>query len=77
MKIGIIGASLAGFTAGNKLARAGHDVTVIVNSRPMGNRLATYYKDKDFFDYGTPFLTAESGEFSLFFNYLSKQKLLG
>ncbi len=66
MKIGIIGASLAGLVAGDKLAKEGHDVTVIKGSQPVGGRLASFYKNHSFFDYGVPFLEIASDESSLF-----------
>jgi predicted NAD/FAD-dependent oxidoreductase len=76
MKIGIIGASLAGLIAGDKLAKAGHDVTLIINESSVGGHLATCYRNGGFFDYGVPFLTPNSNESSPFFNHLAKQKLI-
>lgn len=66
MKIGIIGAGIAGLTAGRELARAGHEVTVVEKSHGFGGRLATEYtgeEKKVILDYGLSFLTAESPEF--------------
>ncbi len=66
MKIGIIGASLSGLIAGEKLAKAGHDVTIIEKNRTVGGRIATKYDGDTFFDYGLPFFTAQGEEFQEF-----------
>lgn len=76
MVIGIIGASLSGLIAGEKLAKAGHDVTVIEKNRMLGGRLATHRVDGNFFDYGLPFLTAEKPEFQSFIDELESKGLL-
>lgn len=76
MVIGIIGASLSGLVAGEKLARAGHDVTVIEKSRVLGGRLATKVTGKGFFDYGLPFLTAEGAMFRAYLNDLMNRDIL-
>ncbi|MBN2730963.1 MAG: FAD-dependent oxidoreductase [Balneolaceae bacterium] len=76
MVIGIIGASLSGLIAGEKLARAGHDVTLIEKSRELGGRLATHRIDDDFFDYGVPFLTAQNRKFQSFIDELQSKDLL-
>lgn len=76
MKIGIIGASLSGLIAGEKLAKAGHDVTVIEKRRSLGGRLATHRVDGNFFDYGLPFLTAHGQEFTAFVKELIDKDLL-
>ncbi len=75
MKIGIIGASFSGMVAGEMLAKAGHDVTVIEKDRALGGRLATAEIDGDFFDYGLPFLTAEGDQFKQFVNELVDKDL--
>ncbi|HYW34071.1 MAG TPA: FAD-dependent oxidoreductase [Balneolaceae bacterium] len=77
MKIGIIGASLAGLVAGDKLAKAGHDVTVIEKERKPGGRLATHYMDdNNFFDYGIPFLKADGDTFKEVVNDLGEKKMV-
>lgn len=76
MVIGIIGASLSGLIAGKKLAKAGHNVTLIEKSRELGGRLATHRIEGDFFDYGLPFLTAESREFQSFIDELQNKEFL-
>ncbi|MEM1140408.1 MAG: FAD-dependent oxidoreductase [Pseudomonadota bacterium] len=40
-KLAVIGAGLAGLTAAERMAAAGHDVTVFEKSRGLGGRLAT------------------------------------
>jgi len=76
MVIGIIGANLSGLIAGEKLAKAGHDVTVIEKSRTLGGRLATHRVDGNFFDYGHTFLTAHGKEFKNFVHMLQQKDLL-
>lgn len=41
MVIGIIGASISGLIAGQRLAEAGHDVTIIEKERSLGGRIKT------------------------------------
>jgi predicted NAD/FAD-dependent oxidoreductase len=76
MKIGIIGASLGGLVAGDKLAKEGHDVTVIKGSQPVGGRMTSFYKDGSFFDYGIPFLETAPDASSLFTRTSAKQSPL-
>ena len=76
MVIGIVGASLSGLIAGEKLAKAGHDVTLIEKTRNLGGRLATHHIDNNFFDYGLPFLTAETSRFQSFIDDLREKDLL-
>jgi len=69
MVIGIIGAGISGLTAGRKLSKAGHDVTVIEKSRGFGGRLATRYAGKENavkLDHGLSWFHAESPEFKKF-----------
>lgn len=74
MKIGIIGASLAGLTAGKKLADAGHDVTVIERNRTPGGRLATFDTgDGNIFDYGVSHFNARHRDFHSFVNELKEE----
>lgn len=76
MKIGIIGASLSGLIAGEKLAKAGHDVTVIEKNRGLGGRLATHRAEGNFFDYGLPFLTAAEPDFQSFIDEMESKGVL-
>ncbi len=79
MRIAIIGAGIAGLTAGRELAKAGHDVTVIEKSRGLGGRLATRYTGDNLeykLDHGTPYFTTKSPEFSGFVSELLDKKLV-
>lgn len=73
MKIGIIGAGISGLTAGKKLARAGHDVTVIEKSRKLGGRLATFKKDGQIFDYGVSSVISSDPVFETFMQQLKDE----
>lgn len=71
MVIAIIGAGLSGLVAANRLALAGHEVTVFEKSRGFGGRMATRYKSGDRsvkFDHGTSFLSANGTGFKSFLN---------
>ncbi len=77
MKIGIIGASLAGLVAGKKLGQAGHDVTVIEKTRTLGGRLATLNDGNgNIFDYGVSHFHANDPDFTSYINYLEEEKLV-
>lgn len=73
MKIGIIGASLAGLTAGKKLALAGHEVRVIEKSRTLGGRLATFESGGNLFDYGVSHFAVRDSEFRSFVDFLLEE----
>jgi renalase len=69
MTIAIIGAGIAGLTAGSILAKAGHHVTVFEKSRGFGGRLATRYSGTDDrlrMDHGLSYLPAGGVEFQRF-----------
>jgi len=69
MIIGIIGAGIAGLTAGRHLAQAGHEVTIIEKSRGFGGRMATRYVGKNRetkLDHGLSYFTPVSGAFKKF-----------
>jgi hypothetical protein len=69
MVIGIIGAGIAGLTAGRYLAQKGHEVTIIEKSRGYGGRMATRYAGKDLnskMDHGLSYFTPESSHFKKF-----------
>lgn len=58
MKIAVIGAGVAGLTAGRILAGSGHEVVVFEKSRGYGGRLATRYAGADNstkVDHGLPY----------------------
>ncbi|MDR8394422.1 FAD-dependent oxidoreductase [Aliifodinibius sp. S!AR15-10] len=77
MKIGIIGASLAGLVAGKKLGRAGHDITIIEKNRTLGGRLATLDDGNgNLFDYGVSHFHARKKDFKTFVNYLEEEKIV-
>src|SRR5690554_2165755 len=79
MKIGIIGAGIAGLAAGKELALAGHEVTVIEKSRKLGGRLATDYSGGEgemILDYGLSWLTAQSSEFRGLLAELLEEKIV-
>ncbi len=79
MRIAIIGAGIAGLTAGRELAKAGHEVTVIEKSRGLGGRLATRRAGKTSetkLDHGTSYFTANSPEFMGFVSELLEKELV-
>ncbi|MCH8522952.1 MAG: NAD(P)-binding protein [Balneolales bacterium] len=79
MIIAIVGAGLAGLTAGKILAQKGHEVIVLEKSRGFGGRLSTRYAGKDLdvkLDHGTPYLEANGESFQLFINELVDKGVL-
>lgn len=79
MVIGIIGAGIAGLTAGRMLAKAGHEVTILEKSKGFGGRMATRYAGKDLaskMDFGVSYFTAHSPEFQSFTAELLEKKLV-
>lgn len=68
MKIGIIGAGLAGLSAADGLARAGHQVALFDKARGPGGRMSTRRVETAqgmaFFDHGAQYFTARDAEFS-------------
>lgn len=79
MVIGIIGAGIAGLTAGRILSKAGHDVTVLEKSKGFGGRMATRYAGKDLqlkLDHGISYFTAKSPEFQDFTAELLEKKVI-
>lgn len=73
MVIGIIGASLSGLVAGEKLAKAGHDVTVIEKSRELGGRLASFDYEGVAMDYGISSVISSDPVFESFLSELKEQ----
>lgn len=65
MKIGIIGAGLAGATAARRLSDAGHSVCVLEKSGGTGGRLSTRRSDVGLFDHGAQYLSAKGSAFQV------------
>ena len=63
MKIGVIGAGMAGGYLGSALGQLGHDVVVLEKGRGFGGRLATRRGEGVQFDHGAPFFTARTSLF--------------
>lgn len=79
MIIGVIGAGIAGLTAGRKLAESGHEVIVFEKSKGFGGRLATRYAGDNHeirMDHGAPCFTARSKEFISFVEELESKGIL-
>ncbi|NBC64814.1 MAG: NAD(P)-binding protein [Bacteroidetes bacterium] len=79
MVIGIIGAGIAGLTAGRHLAKAGHEVTILEKSGGYGGRMATRYAGKNNetkLDHGLSYFTTRSNEFREFTVELMEQGLV-
>lgn len=79
MVIGIIGAGIAGLTAGRYLAKQGHEVTILEKSRGYGGRMATRYAGKDNsakMDHGLSYFTPESNNFQKFTAELMEKGLV-
>jgi predicted NAD/FAD-dependent oxidoreductase len=79
MVIGIIGAGLAGLTAGRLLAKAGHEVTILEKSRGFGGRMSTRYAGKNLeikLDHGITHFSATSPEFQEFTAELLEKNLI-
>jgi renalase len=79
MTIAIIGAGIAGLTAGNILAKAGHHVTVFEKSRGFGGRLATRYGGSDNhlrMDHGLSYLPVGGVDFQRFVKGLIGDRIL-
>lgn len=68
MKIGIIGAGLAGLSAADALMAAGHTVTLFDKARGPGGRMSTRRTDTSagvaFFDHGAQYFTARDPGFA-------------
>jgi len=66
LDVGIIGAGLTGLTCGQRLATAGHRVTLVDKGHRAGGRLATRLSDKGSFDHGAPGLQVTTRNFDIF-----------
>lgn len=79
MIIAIVGAGLAGLTAGRLLARKGHEVIILEKSRGFGGRLSTRYAGDDLsikLDHGSPFIASGGDQFNAFISELSEKGVL-
>lgn len=79
MVIAIVGAGLAGLTAGRLLAKAGHEVTIFEKSTGFGGRMATRYAGEEMLsriDHGLPYFSAEGDEFREFIRELEEKNLV-
>jgi len=79
MKIAVIGAGVAGLTAGRILAEAGHEIVVFEKSRGYGGRLATHYAGKDNslkLDHGLPYIEVSSSKIEPLVNELIEGGIL-
>lgn len=72
MKIGIIGAGLAGATAARHLNDAGHTVCVLEKSGGTGGRLSTRRSDVGLFDHGAQYLSAKGEAFQALLSEMEK-----
>ena len=73
MKIAVIGAGVAGLTAGRVLAESGHEIVVFEKSGGYGGRLATPYagnKNATKVDHGLPYLEVSSSKIEPLINEL-------
>ncbi|MFN3474736.1 MAG: NAD(P)/FAD-dependent oxidoreductase [Blastomonas sp.] len=68
MKIGIVGAGLAGLAAADGLTRAGHEVALFDKARGPGGRMSTRRietaQGMAFFDHGAQYFTARDADFA-------------
>lgn len=64
MRVGIVGAGIAGLMAGHAIAAGGHDVVVFDKGRSAGGRLATRRIGAATVDHGAQFFTVRSEAFA-------------
>lgn len=79
MKIAIIGAGVAGLTAGRELVKGGHEVVVFEKSKGYGGRLSTRYAGKNHetkVDHGLPYIELSSEKFTPFVKELGEQGII-
>lgn len=74
MVIGIIGASFSGLIAGTRLAKAGHDVTIIERNRSLGGTLSSVELGGMALDNGQSHFSAETNTFQEFIEELSNNR---
>ena len=65
MKIGIVGAGLAGLTVAHRL-KNWHEISIFDKSRGVGGRMSTRSADPYQFDHGAKYFTARSRAFQVF-----------
>ncbi len=75
MRIGIIGAGLAGLTLATRL-KAKHDVTVFEKARGPGGRMSTRRAEPYAFDHGAQYFTQRSEAFGTFLKPLREKGLV-
>ncbi len=77
MRVGIVGAGLAGLMAGQALQAHGHDVTVLDKGRSPGGRLATRRIGAATLDHGAQFFTVRSDVFAALVEDWQAEGLVG
>ena len=63
LRIGVVGAGMAGLTAASMLSEQGHDVVVIEKARGPGGRMSTRRNEDLRFDHGAQYFTARDPRF--------------
>lgn len=66
MRVGVIGAGVAGLTLAQRLRQAGHDVLVLDKGRGVGGRASTRCKESRSFDHGAQYFTIRDPAFRAF-----------
>ena len=61
MRVGVVGAGLAGLAAARELVATGHEVVVVEKSRGLGGRLASRRVGEAVLDHGSPVVAAPAG----------------
>lgn len=61
MRIGVVGAGLAGLSAARELVAGGHEVVIVEKSRGLGGRLASRRVGAAVLDHGSPATAAPAG----------------
>lgn len=63
LRIGVVGAGMAGLTAARALSARGHDVVVVDKARGAGGRMSTRRNEDLSFDHGAQYFTARNPRF--------------
>ena len=63
MRIGVVGAGMAGLTAARTLSHQGHDVVLVDKARGAGGRMSTRKNEDLRFDHGAQYFTARDPRF--------------
>jgi hypothetical protein len=74
--IAIIGAGIAGVTAGQTLQQAGYRVVVVEKSRGVGGRMATRRLHNTRADHGTCYLSPQGAPFRALLTHLSQRGII-